>query len=141
MARRQAQYDDQDDLYAEDEAYARPSASARRTTETAAPPTESLVHRAFDWGISGSILAIIVLTILYTFSPLDSVPDVVPPADQVDDLAAILAGGSSIAGLAVLRYLLHSKISQITCLIAIIFSAMGAFVTFWLLAQLFDRLL
>lgn len=141
MARRQAQYDDQDDLYDEEEMYAHRSASSRRTTETAEPPPESLVHRAFDWGISGSILAIIFLTFLYTLSPLDAVPDIVPPAGQVNELAAVLAGGSSIAGLAALRYWLHSKITQITCLIAILFSAIGAFVIFWLLAQLFDRLL
>jgi hypothetical protein len=104
-------------------------------------PADSLLHRAFDWGISGSILAIIVLTILYTLSPVDFVPDIVPTASQVDGLAAILAGSSAVVALAVVRYVLRSRIGPISCLAAIILSAIGAFAIFWVLMQLFDRLL
>lgn len=122
-------YDDEYDAY-DDEGY-------RRHARAGSP----IVQQAFDWGISGSILAIIALTILYTFFPLDVIPDVIPVAGQIDDIAAILAGGSSVTFLAALRFILRTRIGRWGCLLVIILSAIGAFTIFWLLMQLFNAVL
>ncbi len=100
-----------------------------------------IVQQAFDWGISGSILAIIILTVLYTFFPIDAIPDFIPVAGQADDIAAILAGGGSVSFLAVLRFVLRTRIGRWGCLIVITLSAIGAFTIFWLLMQVFDSVL
>lgn len=130
MARRKDQSDPYDEDYDDD--YDRDDRPL---------PSSPVIHQAFDWGISGSILAIIVLTILYTISPVDFMPDIVPVAGQVDDLAAIVAGGSSVTLLATLRYLLRSRIGRWGCLVAIVLCSAGAFVVFWVLMQLVDRIL
>lgn len=100
-----------------------------------------LARRAVDWGINGSIIAIIILTALYALSPIDALPDVIPVAGQVDDLAAILAGGGSITFLTVLRFLLRSRAGRIGCLMIILLSSIGAVTVFWALSRLFDSLL
>ncbi len=104
-------------------------------------PLSRLTQHAFDMGITGSIVAIVVLTALYVLSPLDFVPDVVPGVGQADDLAAVLAGSGSSLFLAVLRYALRSRVGRRGCLVAIVLSALGALVLFWALAMLFSRLL
>jgi hypothetical protein len=102
---------------------------------------EHIAQRALDWGISGSILAIIVLTLLYTFSPVDFIPDFIPFAGQADDLATILAGGGSVSFLAALRFILRSRIGRWGCLIVIVLCAIGAFTVFWLLMQILNAVL
>ena len=39
------------------------------------PESRAIVPQALDWGFSGSILAILVLTAIYLFSPVDFIPD------------------------------------------------------------------
>ena len=104
-------------------------------------PLSRLTQHAFDMGITGSIVAIVVLTALYVLSPLDFVPDVVPGVGQVDDIAVVLAGSGSSLLLAVLRYVLRSRVGRWGCLIAIALSALGALVLFWALATLLSRVL
>lgn len=130
MARRQeyADYDDEEEVYDDAGAFDE-------------RPGDPLVRQALDWGISGSILAILVLTAIYAFSPLDFVPDLIPVAGQADDVAAILSGGGSVLFLTVLRYVLRSRIGRWGCLIAIALAAIGAFTVFWLLLRVFDAVL
>lgn len=144
MPRRDA-HPPQDDAY--DEYYEAQDYRYEDPYATAYPPTRSarsrdpLVRQALDWGISGSILAILVLTALYLFSPLDAIPDVIPFAGQADDIGAVLAGGGTVASLTVLRYVLRSRVGRWGCLIGIVLSAIGAFTLFWLLLRLFDAVL
>ena len=74
-------------------------------------------------------------------SPLDLIPDVLPVAGQIDDIAAILAGSGSITFLAVLRYVLRSRVGRWGCLLVIILSAIGAFAIFWALMWVFNSIL
>ncbi len=111
-------------------------APARRTSSRA-----PLIRQALDWGISGSILAILLLTALYLFSPVDAIPDLIPFAGQADDIGAVLAGGGTVTFLTVLRYVLRSRVGRWGCLIGIVLAAVGAFTLFWLLLQLFDAVL
>ena len=126
MPRYQDDYDDYDDMIESERDYDRPA---------------SLTQQALDWGISGSVFAILILTVLYVLSPLDLIPDVLPVAGQVDDIAAILAGGGSITFLSVLRYVLRSRVGRWGCLLVIILSAAGAFVLFWVLLSVFNSVL
>ncbi|MCZ7540650.1 MAG: YkvA family protein [Anaerolineae bacterium] len=129
-------YDRYDEEYAEyDEEYEddRPARRARQS--------EPLARQALDWGISGSILAILVLTAIYAFFPIDAIPDFIPFAGQADDIGAILAGGGSVTFLTVLRYVLRTRIGRWGCLITIVLVAVGAFTVFWALLRLFDAVL
>jgi hypothetical protein len=103
-----------------------------------------IARRAVDWGINGSILAIIVLTLLYVLSPIDAIPDFLPVVGQADDIAAILAGGSSITFLTVMRFILRKLIKSRAwrwgCFIVLLLVSIGAFMVFWLLFQLFKAL-
>ena len=134
------------DAYDEDDAYHQYDAENDEEYAYQSPPrqprqSEPVIRQALDWGISGSILAIIVLTALYVFSPVDAIPDFIPFAGQADDIGAILAGGGSLTFLTVLRYVLRTRIGRWGCLIAIVLAAIGAFTVFWALLQLFDAVL
>ena len=131
MSRYRDEYDDYDDRYEAEDDY--DDAPARRPV--------SLTQQALDWGISGSVLAILILTVVYVLSPLDLIPDVLPVAGQIDDIAAILAGSGSITFLAVLRYVLRSRVGRWGCLLVIILSAVGAFAIFWALMWVFNSIL
>ncbi|MCL4238206.1 MAG: DUF1232 domain-containing protein [Anaerolineae bacterium] len=129
-------YDQYDEEYAEyDDGYEEihPARRARQS--------EPLARQALDWGISGSILAILVLTAIYALFPIDAIPDFIPFAGQADDIAAILAGGGSVTFLTVLRYVLRTRIGRWGCLITIVLAAIGAFTVFWALLRLFDAVL
>jgi uncharacterized membrane protein YkvA (DUF1232 family) len=134
MPRYQDEYDDYDD-WGDDERDYRDDydAHARRPA--------SLTQQALDWGISGSVFAILILTVVYVLSPLDLIPDVLPVVGQMDDIAAILAGSGSITFLAVLRYVLRSRVGRWGCLLVIILSAVGAFAIFWGLLWVFNSIL
>jgi hypothetical protein len=117
-------YEDQE-WYDDDRSFARPP----------------ITQQALDWGISGSILAVLILTVLYVLSPVDFIPDVFPVAGQVDDIAAILAGSGSISFLVVVRLVLRSRVGRWGCLLAILLTATGAFVIFWALMRILDSVL
>jgi len=114
-----------------------PMARPRGTAVIPAQREQQVTRQALDWGISGSIIAILVLTALYAFSPIDFIPDVIPVAGQADDVAAILAGGGSVVFLTALRYLLRSRVGRWGCLVGIVLAAIGGFVVFSLLIKLF----
>jgi hypothetical protein len=126
----------------DEEGYDAPRPVRRRSTSSRGSRRleTPITQQAFDWGISGSILAILLVTALYVLSPLDLIPDVIPIAGQADDIASVLAGGGSVIFLAVLRYLLRTRIGRWGCLITIVLAAVGAFVMFWVLLQLFGRI-
>jgi uncharacterized membrane protein YkvA (DUF1232 family) len=103
-----------------------------------------IAHRAIDWGVSGSILAIIILTGIYALSPVDAIPDFLPGAGWADDIGAIFAGGGSVIFLTIARYAMLSAIKSRAgrwgCLILIVLAGIGAFTVFWALLRLFDSL-
>lgn len=120
--------------------------SYKQNDDRALEPYEEgqLTRRAVDWGIGGTILAIVVMTALYIFSPLDLVPDLIPVAGQADDVAAIFAGGGSVVFLTLLRYvsqaIMRSRTARIGCLIVVVLAAIGALTVFWALLKLFDSI-
>ena len=118
----------------DDEAYQYDSARERAASKN------PLIPQAFDWGITGSILAIIVLTVIYTLSPVDTIPDIIPVAGQVDDLAAILAGSSSVTFLAVLRFVMRSRVARWGCLLVIVLSAIGGLTIFLVLLRVLNSI-
>ncbi|WP_238626114.1 YkvA family protein [Aggregatilinea lenta] len=149
--------DDDDGEYdsyeqADDDAYAletlppaRPRrAAARRAPMVARRGENSLLRQGVDWALGGSILAIVVITVLYVLSPIDAIPDILPVAGQADDVAAVLAGGASVAVATLARYILRgvvaSRAGRIGCLIVIGLSAIGAFVVFMAFLELFGRI-
>lgn len=101
-------------------------------------------RRAVDRGVNGSIIVIIILTLLYVLSPIDFVPDFIPVAGQADDLAALVAGGGSVAFLTVARYglriVMRSRVGRWGCFIVITLIALGAIVVFWALLRLLDAI-
>lgn len=112
--------------------------------ERALTPREErqIAQRAVDWGVSGSILAIVILTGLYALSPVDIIPDVLVGAGQVDDIGAIFAGGGSVIFLTIARYAMltaiKSRAGRVGCLILILLAGVGAFTVFWVLLKVFD---
>lgn len=72
-----------------------------RNTEIVVPEsrTRSLINGAYR----GGVVLILLLSAVYAFFPIDTIPDFLPVAGQVDDLAAIFAGGGSIGMITFLR--------------------------------------
>jgi len=129
MARRTVDYEDYNE-------------EPEREEESPDPrPALTMPQHALDWGISGSVLAVLILTVVYTLSPADFMPDVLPAAENIDDVAAILAGAGSITFLAVSRYVLQKRVRPLGCLFVIILTSVGAFAIFWGLMRLFDSIL
>jgi hypothetical protein len=61
------------------------------------------VERYVNLTYRAGIILIIVLSGIYALSPVDTVPDIVPLAGQVDDLAALISGGGAIAFITAIR--------------------------------------
>jgi hypothetical protein len=132
------EYDDYDEYDALDGEYDQEPSQRNRVKREPEPP--AIVQQALDWGISGSILAILVLTAVYLFSPVDFIPDLIPFAGQADDLAAVLSGGGSVLFLTVVRFILRTRVGRIGCLIAILLTAIGAFAVFWALMSVLNSI-
>ncbi|HML20430.1 MAG TPA: YkvA family protein [Aggregatilinea sp.] len=148
------EYEDYDEEYYEDEedanalaqlppARPRRAAQSRRAAVPARRQENSLLRQGVDWALGGSILAIVVITVLYVLSPVDAIPDILPVAGQADDVAAVLAGGASVAVATLARYILRgivaSRAGRIGCLVVIVLSSIGAFVVFMAFLELFGR--
>lgn len=138
-------YDDDDDSAVEALPPARPQrAVARRAPMVARREENSLLRQGVDWALGGSILAIVVITVLYVLSPIDAIPDFLPVAGQADDIAAVLAGGASVAVATLARYALRgvvaSRAGRIGCLVVIVLASIGAFAVFMAFLELFGRI-
>lgn len=68
-------------------------------------PQPSRLGRILNVVLTLGIILVLALTGLYTVSPLDLLPDVVPVAGQADDIVALLLGGGSVGLLTILRFL------------------------------------
>ena len=138
MTRRRQQADHPDATY--DEHYA----NGEEYRDALVPQNGERARRAVDWSISGSIVAILVLTFIYAFSPVDAVPDIIPVAGQADDIAAIAAGGGSVVFMSILRYILRAmvatRVGRWGCAIGLVLAAIGAFTVFYALLQLFQSI-
>lgn len=142
-------YDDEEESESYDEAgdyavEALPPARPRRAPMVARREENSLLRQGVDWALGGSILAIVVITVLYVLFPIDAIPDFLPVAGQADDVAAVLAGGASVAVATLARYLLRgvvaSRTGRIGCLAVIVLASIGAFVVFMAFLELFGRI-
>lgn len=78
----------------------------------AIPQGNIAARRAIDWSTTGGIITVILLTLLYAFSPIDAIPDVIPVAGQVDDVVAVTAGTATAGFLAFLRIALRAMIAS-----------------------------
>ncbi|HEX3054230.1 MAG TPA: YkvA family protein [Aggregatilineaceae bacterium] len=112
----------------------------KRSDPITEPAQRPISERAFLWGINGSTLGILVLTLIYLFFPVDAIPDFLPFAGQLDDLAAVVAGGGSITFLTIMRYVLRTRTGRWGCLIFLTLTAIGAFTVFWILLKLFNSI-
>ena len=135
MTRRRQQFDrDNSGYYDDSEDY----------SDGLVPQTAERAKRAVDWGVSGSIIAILVLTFIYAFSPVDAVPDIIPVAGQADDVAAIAAGGGSVIFMSLLRYFLRAavatRVGRWGCAFVLVLAAIGAVTVFYALMQLFQSI-
>lgn len=125
-----AAYDDYDDYDDEDVIDAVPPRPRyrRQVAKRGQPQQNVTARRAIDWGTTGGIVTIILLTVLYALSPIDAIPDVIPIAGQADDVVAVAAGTATAGFLAflriVLRAMLVSRVGRKGCVILAV--VMGA---------------
>jgi Protein of unknown function (DUF1232) len=61
------------------------------------------VERYVNLTYRAGVILIIVLSGIYALSPIDTVPDLVPIAGQLDDLAVLLSGGGTIGFITLMR--------------------------------------
>lgn len=66
--------------------------------------------------------------------------EITPAAGSIDERAILLAGGSAITFLLLIRYTLRDRVRRWNCLPILVLTSIGAFLVFWLLMQLFDAL-
>lgn len=76
------------------------------------PQEHVSARRAIDWSTTGGIITVILLTLLYAFSPIDAIPDVIPVAGQADDVVAVTAGTATAGFLAFLRIALRAMLAS-----------------------------
>ena len=68
-----------------------------------APVEPRSLEQWINRGYRGTVIMIVVLSGIYALSPIDALPDFVPILGQIDDLATLAAGGSSLAFLTAMR--------------------------------------
>ena len=61
------------------------------------------VRRTVDVSLMTGIVLAIASTVIYLFSPVDLVPDLLPVLGQIDDLTVVLLGGGSVSLLTLMR--------------------------------------
>jgi hypothetical protein len=100
---------------------------------------DALARQAVDYGISGSILGIMVLTAIYAFFPIDALPSL---SQSADEMSVIAAGAGAVFFLAIMRFVLvammTNRIWRWGCVMLVMLASTGAFAVFWILAHLFS---
>ena len=76
-----------------------PPLPANMTEPLSPSEAETWINRIYR----GSVLLTVILSLVYTLSPVDVIPDVLIGAGQIDDLAVLLSGGGAIGTLTLLR--------------------------------------
>lgn len=86
-----------------------------------------LVRRTVDASLVLGLFLAAITTLIYVFSPVDVLPDILPLLGQVDDLAAALVGGGAMGALMLARVLvgagLRSAAARRGCLAALLIAS------------------
>lgn len=94
------------------------------------------------------MFAVLLLSGIYTLSPIDAIPDIIPAAGQADDAAVLVTGGTSAVFMTFARFammlILHNRLLRRGCTIgaAIVIPIVifGALLMFYGLYSLISRL-
>ena len=104
-----------------------------------------------DWvnqSYRGSVITIVILSAIYALSPVDALPDIVPVIGQIDDIATLIAGSSSVAFLTAMRpfavYIAKRPVLRAGCITVIVITGImmlvGALAVFYGIYLLIDAL-
>jgi hypothetical protein len=73
-------------------------------TSLTEPLPDNKIEKWVNRSYTLTVIGMVALSALYAFSPIDAIPDLIPVAGQVDDLATLLAGGGSVGFLTAVRF-------------------------------------